>query len=63
MRIERALHGAMQLAHFFGDGQRPPALLGQADAVFAGDRTAPREDLREQLIQRGFGCGVWRRAA
>ncbi len=45
------LHGAVQRAHIFGDGQRPPALLGQADAVLAGDRALPGDDLGKQFVQ------------
>src|ERR1019366_4423503 len=56
------LHSAMQLANFLGDGQRPPALLGEADAVFASDRAAPGKDLLEQFIQGSlatpFGAGL-----
>ncbi len=33
VRGEGSLHRSMQGADFFGDGQRPPALLGQTDAV------------------------------
>ena len=50
--VEGALHGAMQVAHFPRDRQRPPALFGEADAVLAGDRAAPRNDLLEKLVQR-----------
>src|ERR1035441_9109383 len=41
----------MQGAHFFRYSQRPPALLGQANTVFPGNRTAPGDDLLEQFIQ------------
>ena len=56
LRVEGALDGAVEGADFLRDGQRPPALLGQADAVFAGDRAAPGEDLREELVQRGLAA-------
>src|ERR1039458_4741456 len=53
----------MQGAHFFRYGQRPPAFLGQSDAVFPGNRTAPGDDLIEQLIQSclatPFGAGLF----
>ena len=45
--IKGALHGAMQGAHFLRYSQRPPALLGQANAVLAGDGAAPGDDLRK----------------
>ena len=43
-------------AGFFGHGQRPPALFRDAHAVFASDRAAPREDLFEQIVERGFAA-------
>ena len=62
VRVKRMFHRAMQFAHFFRDGQGPPALFGEADAVFAGDRAAPGQDLVEQLIQSSptapFGAGL-----
>src|ERR1035441_9745231 len=53
----------MQVAHFFRYSQRPPAFLGQPDAMFPGNRTAPGDDLLEQLIQSRlatpFGAGLF----
>src|ERR1039458_6532757 len=60
--VEGVLHGAMEGAHLFGNGEGPPTFFGQADAVFTGDRAAPGDDLREQLVQRllaaAFGAGL-----
>ena len=39
------LDGAVELEDRFGDGHGPPALFGKADAVFAGNGTAPRKNL------------------
>jgi hypothetical protein len=54
-RIERMFDCEMQVARFLGNGQWPPAFLGDADAVFASDRTTPRQYLSEQFVQGGLG--------
>src|ERR1043166_9747585 len=36
-RVEGVLYRAVQLADRLGDGQRPPGLFGEADAMFAGN--------------------------
>jgi hypothetical protein len=45
--VERALQPSMQSTRDFARRLGPPAFFCQADAVFAGNRPAPREDLRE----------------
>jgi len=44
----------MQCPDFAGDGERPPAFFGQADAMFAGDGAFPGDDFLEQFVQRRF---------
>jgi len=44
----------MKLAGFFGNSQRPPAFLGDPDAVFAGDRATPSQHLPKEFIECGL---------
>src|SRR5258708_4040913 len=51
-RVECGFEGGVDGAANGRGRLRPPALLGQADAVFAGDDAAPGEHLREKLVER-----------
>src|ERR1043166_1726439 len=55
-RVEGVLYRAVQLADRLGDGQRPPGLFGEADAMFAGNGALPGEGLAEKLIQGSVGA-------
>ena len=46
---------AVEGAGFGGEGLRPPGFFGESDAVLAGDRAVPSEDLAEEFVQGGVG--------
>ena len=50
-RIEGLFELAMQLTHDLARCVRPPAFLCEADSVLARDYAAPRQYLREKLIE------------
>ena len=47
IRVQGALNGLVESAGLPGNGHGPPALFGEADPMFAGDRSAPGNDLPE----------------
>ena len=49
-------HNAVKFARFPGNCLRPPAFLGEADAMFAADGAAPGNDLRKQFVERRPGA-------
>lgn len=51
LRIDRLLDQGVEFAEFRSRGGVPPAFLGKADAVLAGDRSAPSDDLREERVE------------
>src|SRR5690242_13380253 len=50
--VEGMLDRAVQRAALLRHRLRPPALLGESDAVFTCDHSAPREHLFEQIVER-----------
>src|ERR1700690_2476701 len=56
LRVEGALHDAMEFTRFRGNRLRPPAFLRQTDAVFAADGAANSNYPAEQFVERGFGA-------
>src|SRR6266571_1772421 len=44
----------MKLAHWLARRVRPPAFLGQTDSVFAGNDSAPSEDLCKEIVERAL---------
>src|SRR4051812_20193540 len=50
--VECLLETLMQFARNIARRLGPPALLRQADAMFAGYHATPREHLREKFVQR-----------
>ena len=54
MRIERLLKTRVHCAGDIAGRLRPPAFLGEANAVLAGDHAAPSENLRKQFIESEF---------
>src|SRR2546426_9210494 len=56
VRVKSALDFGVEGADFAGGGPGPPFLFGEADAVFAGNGAPELEDLREEIVERGFGA-------
>ena len=52
--IQRVLERGVNAAAHVARRLRPPAFFCNADAVLAGDDTAPVQHLFKQLIQRAF---------
>src|SRR5205807_7864071 len=52
--VENFFQLAMQFAHRFARCIKPPAFFGQADSMFAGDDSAPRQHLCEQIVERAL---------
>src|SRR6478672_13508138 len=53
-RIERLLESTMKLTRHLARCFRPPPFFCQTDSVFACDHAAPRQHLREKIVEREF---------
>ncbi len=54
--VEGFFEGEVGLVGDIGDGVAPPAVFGDADAVFSCDGAFPGDDLEEEFVEGGFGA-------